>query len=141
MLKTRAQTVRFFLALGFLLVVVPVTLPSVVTATAQAEVKEAQVWVNTHSGVYHCPGSRWYGKTTQGKYMSECDARKHGYRPAYGDPCGSGCVVNTPPRRPSSKSASAGATALCKDGTYSFSAHRSGTCSHHGGVKEWLSPH
>ncbi len=27
-----------------------------------------------------------------------------------------------------------GATAKCGDGTYSFSQHRSGTCSHHGGV-------
>lgn len=35
-------------------------------------------------------------------------------------------------------SAPAGATAKCGDGTYSFSAHRSGTCSHHGGVAEWL---
>ncbi len=34
--------------------------------------------------------------------------------------------------------ASPNATAQCKDGTYSFSAHRSGTCSHHGGVKTWL---
>ncbi len=32
----------------------------------------------------------------------------------------------------------AGATALCKDGTYSFSQHHSGTCSHHGGVARWL---
>ena len=31
-----------------------------------------------------------------------------------------------------------GATAKCKDGTYSKSAHRSGTCSRHGGVAEWL---
>jgi hypothetical protein len=31
----------------------------------------------------------------------------------------------------------AGATAICSDGTLSFSAHRSGTCSHHGGVAEW----
>lgn len=31
-----------------------------------------------------------------------------------------------------------GATAKCKDGTYSFSQHRKGTCSHHGGVMEWL---
>ncbi|HEY5221143.1 MAG TPA: DUF3761 domain-containing protein, partial [Candidatus Paceibacterota bacterium] len=30
-----------------------------------------------------------------------------------------------------------GATAQCRDGTYSFSLHRSGTCSHHGGVKRW----
>ena len=31
-----------------------------------------------------------------------------------------------------------GATARCKDGTYSHSQHRSGTCSGHGGVAEWL---
>ena len=30
------------------------------------------------------------------------------------------------------------ATARCNDGTYSYSSNRSGTCSHHGGVKEWL---
>ena len=32
----------------------------------------------------------------------------------------------------------AGATAKCKDGTYSKSKHRSGTCSKHGGVADWL---
>lgn len=32
----------------------------------------------------------------------------------------------------------AGATAKCGDGTYSFSQSRSGTCSHHGGVAQWL---
>ncbi|MGA2510221.1 MAG: DUF3761 domain-containing protein [Candidatus Acidiferrales bacterium] len=32
----------------------------------------------------------------------------------------------------------AGATARCTDGTYSFSQHRQGTCSHHGGVAQWL---
>jgi len=31
-----------------------------------------------------------------------------------------------------------GATAQCADGTYSFSQHRQGTCSHHGGVAKWL---
>jgi hypothetical protein len=34
--------------------------------------------------------------------------------------------------------APAGATAKCEDGTYSMSESRSGTCSHHGGVAEWL---
>jgi hypothetical protein len=34
--------------------------------------------------------------------------------------------------------APSGATAQCGDGTYSFSQHRSGTCSHHGGVSRWL---
>lgn len=31
----------------------------------------------------------------------------------------------------------AGASAQCRDGTYSFSQSRRGTCSHHGGVLEW----
>jgi len=34
--------------------------------------------------------------------------------------------------------APAGATAQCRDGSYSFSASRRGTCSHHGGVSQWL---
>ena len=31
-----------------------------------------------------------------------------------------------------------GAIAKCKDGMYSHSAHRTGTCSRHGGVAQWL---
>jgi len=31
-----------------------------------------------------------------------------------------------------------GATAQCKDGTYSHAAHHSGACSHHGGVAKFL---
>src|SRR5205814_193409 len=38
----------------------------------------------------------------------------------------------------SSVGAPAGATAKCKDGTYSMSKTHSGTCSHHGGVANWL---
>ncbi|MGL5016486.1 MAG: DUF3761 domain-containing protein [Bacteroidales bacterium] len=34
--------------------------------------------------------------------------------------------------------APANATALCRDGTYSYSKNRRGTCSHHGGVSKWL---
>lgn len=30
------------------------------------------------------------------------------------------------------------ATAKCGDGTYSFSQHSRGTCSHHGGVANWV---
>ena len=37
-----------------------------------------------------------------------------------------------------SAGAPAGATAQCKDGTWSFSQSRSGTCSGHGGVSRWL---
>lgn len=35
------------------------------------------------------------------------------------------------PARPS------GASAQCADGSYSFSEHHRGTCSHHGGVSQW----
>lgn len=35
-------------------------------------------------------------------------------------------------------SAPPGATARCADGNYSFSQHRKGTCSGHGGVAQWL---
>lgn len=31
-----------------------------------------------------------------------------------------------------------GASARCRDGSYSFSLNRRGTCSHHGGVAKWL---
>jgi uncharacterized protein DUF3761 len=45
------------------------------------------------------------------------------------------------PKNPDEKQAAAsaaGATARCKDGTYSHSAQHSGACSHHGGVAEWM---
>lgn len=42
-------------------------------------------------------------------------------------------------RRPENCSAAPqGATAQCRDGSYSFSHSRRGTCSHHGGVGKWL---
>lgn len=46
------------------------------------------VWVNTNSGVYHCPRTRWYGKTKSGQFMSQREAQSKGYRPAYGAVCG-----------------------------------------------------
>jgi hypothetical protein len=39
------------------------------------------VWVNTDTGVYHKSG-RWYGKTKNGKWMTEEDAIKAGYKEA-----------------------------------------------------------
>lgn len=36
-----------------------------------------------------------------------------------------------------SDSIPSGASAKCRDGTYSFSQNRRGTCSHHGGVSVW----
>ena len=44
--------------------------------------QKGMVWVNTASGVYHTEGMKYYGKTKQGKYMTEADAIKAGYHPA-----------------------------------------------------------
>ncbi len=38
----------------------------------------------------------------------------------------------------SSDGVPAGATAECRDGTYSFSLNHRGSCSHHGGVSSWI---
>jgi hypothetical protein len=46
-----------------------------------------KVWVNTASSVYHCRGTRWYGNTKHGEYMSQKDAIAKGNRPAYGKYC------------------------------------------------------
>ncbi len=48
---------------------------------------DVRVWVNTESKVYHCPGTRSYGKTTHGTYMTQADAQKKANRPAYGKVC------------------------------------------------------
>lgn len=47
-----------------------------------------------------------------------------------------------PPPATSIEAASppAGASAVCRDGTYSFSRHRSGACSNHDGVQRWVNP-
>ena len=42
------------------------------------------VWVNTESKIYHKEGSRFYGRTKKGQYMTEADAAKAGYKPAKG---------------------------------------------------------
>jgi len=63
----------------------PTSAPAAKTPTSQQAppAKGAgMVWVNTDSGVYDKPGTRWYGKTKQGKYMTEADAIKAGYHTA-----------------------------------------------------------
>ncbi len=47
-------------------------------------------------------------------------------------------LKSSPPNKKAGSTPPAGATALCGDGTYSFSKTRSGTCSYHGGVTRWL---
>ena len=40
------------------------------------------VWVNSETHVYHREGSRFYGTTKKGKYMTEADAIKEGNKAA-----------------------------------------------------------
>jgi hypothetical protein len=58
-------------------------------ATPAAGGGPGQVWVNTSSKTkaYHCQGSKWYGTTKQGKYMSTADAQAAGYHAAKGEKC------------------------------------------------------
>ncbi|HXM77589.1 MAG TPA: helix-hairpin-helix domain-containing protein [Thermoanaerobaculia bacterium] len=46
----------------------------------QAPPASGMVWVNLDSKIFHREGDRWYGRTKNGKYMSEADAVKAGYR-------------------------------------------------------------
>jgi hypothetical protein len=61
-----------------------------------ASAGDARVWVNTSSGVYHCPGGQYYGNTKRGKYLSEGDALAQGNRPAYGQHCSSATASASP---------------------------------------------
>jgi hypothetical protein len=49
------------------------------------ESDKTKVWVNTKSGLYFYPHSRWYGKTKQGRYMTLREARSKGYKEAQGN--------------------------------------------------------
>ena len=51
-------------------------------ATAQQPPVKGMVWVNLETKVFHREGDRYYGNTKNGKFMTEADAVKAGYREA-----------------------------------------------------------
>ena len=56
--------------------------PKASAEPAQKPPAPGMVWVNTESKVFHHEGDRWYGKTKAGKYMTEAEALREGYRAA-----------------------------------------------------------
>ena len=46
-----------------------------------------KVWVNLNSSVYHCFGDRYYGKTANGRYMTEAAAKSAGAKGPGGKSC------------------------------------------------------
>jgi DNA uptake protein ComE-like DNA-binding protein len=53
-----------------------------VTGTPQVPPAKGMVWVNLSTKVYHKEGDVYYGNTKNGKFMTEADAIKAGYRAA-----------------------------------------------------------
>jgi hypothetical protein len=91
-----------------------------------------------HESSASTPAAGSEGSSSESSPGSEEESSEHGSECTNGTyENSSGNTVCKPEESPT---VPAGATARCADGTYSFSEHRSGTCSYHGGVAEWLSP-
>jgi DNA uptake protein ComE-like DNA-binding protein len=58
----------------------PATPPSRTTVPAQQPPAAGMVWANLDTKIYHREGDRFYGKTKNGKWMTEADAIAAGYR-------------------------------------------------------------
>lgn len=65
----------------------PMKTPALPAATAAAGGGPGKVWVNTSSKTYHCSGSKWYGTTKAGSYMTEAAAKAAGNHADHGKGC------------------------------------------------------
>ena len=86
-MEVMCSRLSVLLAIGLLAGTAQAQSSSVQERTNTRSPSDVTVWANTSSSVYHCPGTRWYGTTRNGKYMTQEQAEDHGYRPAAGKRC------------------------------------------------------
>lgn len=93
-LWTGAATVIFVLASAAVYFKPRHEVPQSLTSVPKTDVTENQtgdpqvkVWVNTSSGTYHFPDTRWYGKTQEGQFMTQKEAQSKGYHAASNRVC------------------------------------------------------
>jgi hypothetical protein len=91
-------------------------LRTILTALAVFAITAGGAEARRHAGAYHAYRSHTYSPSVD-TYTNV--SGHHVHRPVY------------------AAQAPRGASAQCRDGSYSFSEHARGTCSHHGGVASW----
>lgn len=113
--RQKSTAVEALLAIVFLAAVVASTLglnrkmviqqfPEVATAlhlsaagdraVAQAGPNGAiKVWADRNTALYYCPGSAVYGRTQNGKYLSQAEARLENFEPAIRKECAAASVA------------------------------------------------
>ena len=82
-------------------------------------------WAGWYWGYYSWPSYAWQPLEYRPTWYAPAAAQAPAYVPTY-----------TPQAAPELPYGAA--TAICRDGTLSYSQHRQGTCSWHGGVATWL---
>ena len=129
-----------------LLAAVALALPAAAKSSAKAEVtcndgttaKEGSGACSHHGGVAKPARNKTRAELDEGKKETE---KKSGgiLDTLFGrkkDEAAQGRSSDTTPRRSTREAKTP--RARCKDGTISYSAQQSGTCSSHGGVDQWL---
>lgn len=58
--------------------------PAIAAAGANAGIK---VWVDRNTALYYCPGSSAYGRTRNGRFLSQAEARLENFEPAMRKEC------------------------------------------------------